>query len=486
MQRLAAPAVLAWGIAIPLVMPVPIVRSRLSTSPRALSLSVTRPASARLSTSAPMTSHLLRADIDGTKQSISGHWLFFKGRSGEFVPACMGTVRPMVKTVLRDIYQHMRKSAVLAVAAADLRGSFRDRSVVTQSVLVPFLMYPAIMWAAVSVVMVVEAASERMPTRLAAEPGLEHSAVAWIAADPMILPGAGAGDDAVADGSADAFLSSSGDSLRLSFDSSRDQGAAAASRVAAALGRARAVAADRQAAALGLSPVLRTPMVVRMDNTDTGRDMGGFVLGLVLPGAFVVMVAVGCVTQAVDALAGERERGTWETMRASGALPRELAAGKLAAVVATGAMSGLLNVLSMFLCLALLLGPLIRRSGEEISFTLPAAGIPFLLLSAFLLAAVMGSLMMIPAARARSFREGQSMVMPFFLLAILPMLLLQLPWIGLGPLTALVPVFNAALLARQALSGGVEPLLALEVAAASLAACLPLAAAAARTAGRPE
>jgi ABC-type Na+ efflux pump permease subunit len=357
---------------------------------------------------------------------------------------------------------------------------------VTQSVLVPFLMYPAIMWIAVSVVMIVEAASERMPTRLSAEPGLTHAAVAWIESDPMIRLSDGTGDEAVAGGAADAFLSSSGDSLRLSFDSSRDQGGAAASRVAAALRRARAVAADRQAAGLGLSPVRRTPMVVRMDNTDSGRDMGGFVLGLVLPGAFVVMVAVGCVTQAVDALAGERERGTWETMRASGALPRELAAGKLAAVIVTGAMSGLLNVLSMFLCLVLLMGPLIRQSGEDISFTLPPGGIPFLVLSAVLLASVMGSLLMIPAARARSFREGQSMVMPFFLLAILPMLLLQLPWIGLGPLTALVPVFNAALLARQALSGGVEPLLVLEVAAASLAVCIPLASAAARTAGRLE
>jgi sodium transport system permease protein len=76
---------------------------------------------------------------------------------------------------------------------------------------------------------------------------------------------------------------------------------------------------------------------------------------------------------------------------------------------------------------------------------------------------------MLMAAFARTFREGQSLVMPFYLLAVLPVLFLSAPGLSLTPATALLPVVNIALAARDAIGGVLEPIPLLVAAAATLA-----------------
>ena len=49
-------------------------------------------------------------------------------------------------------------------------------------------------------------------------------------------------------------------------------------------------------------------------NTSSPQEMGRFFLRLWVPLMVVMMVALGTLYPAVDAVAGERERSTWETL----------------------------------------------------------------------------------------------------------------------------------------------------------------------------
>ncbi|MFN3369505.1 MAG: ABC transporter permease, partial [Thermus sp.] len=82
-----------------------------------------------------------------------------------------------------------------------------------------------------------------------------------------------------------------------------------------------------------------------------------------------------------------------------------------------------------------------------------------LFLSAFLLALLMGAVMVGLGLYARSFKEAQSYMAPLQLLALFPLLFLQFRgFFELEPWHHLVPLFNVALLMDALLKGMANPL----------------------------
>src|ERR1017187_1865366 len=86
--------------------------------------------------------------------------------------------------------------------------------------------------------------------------------------------------------------------------------------------------------------------------------MGAFMLGLVAPIMFVVMVALGCFYPAVDCIAGERERNTWETLMSTAASRLSVVAAKYLYVASLGGLAGILNLLVIAATLRPVLAPL--------------------------------------------------------------------------------------------------------------------------------
>ena len=70
--------------------------------------------------------------------------------------------------------------------------------------------------------------------------------------------------------------------------------------------------------------------------------------------------------------------------------------------------------------------------------------------------------MMLFAAFARTFKEGQAMITPFYMLILLPVVMLQAPGAKLSLSLALVPIANVTLMVREAVSGSF-PLLPIAV-----------------------
>jgi sodium transport system permease protein len=117
-------------------------------------------------------------------------------------------------------------------------------------------------------------------------------------------------------------------------------------------------------------------------------------------------------------------------------------------------VAGCLNVAAMMFTmrsnLALLGGP------SGLSFRVPLASIPVILAGAALLALFIAAGMMILASFARTFKEGQSLVSPFMIAFVLPLVFIQSPSQEFTTAIAFIPVVNVAMMFRQAIVGSFE------------------------------
>jgi sodium transport system permease protein len=192
---------------------------------------------------------------------------------------------------------------------------------------------------------------------------------------------------------------------------------------------------------------------ITSQNVASAKEIGRFILGLMLPILFVVMVAMGCFFPAVDATAGERERGTWETLMGTSANRMSIITAKYLYVATLGGIAGILNLTAMLITVKPLFAPLLAKAGESIVFSVPLPALPLLLLGAILMAGFVSAGMMIFAAFAKTFKEGQAMITPFYLVVLLPLMFLQVPGLKFTLSLALIPVVNVAMMVRSAISG---------------------------------
>jgi sodium transport system permease protein len=376
----------------------------------------------------------------------------------------------------------------------ELRSALRERNIVVYSILLPLLLYPLLMWAFFSAITFVKGETEGFVSRMAID-GLpaEHDALrATLTRDPKIAIVASDAphDQVVADlrsGRLDLIadcevvgprdVSPPNLDVHVTYDASRDRSVAAKDRFVDALDRYRAEWLRRAGGGVGLTPGDLRGFAVTTVNVASAQNVGAFILKLMLPTLLVAMVALGCFYPAVDSTAGERERSTWETTMTLAADRSSVVVAKYLYVVTLGVVAALLNIAAMVLTM----GPLVRSlgaGGESVSFSIPLAAFPIVALGAVLVALFVAAGMMICAAFARTFREGQTMVSPFYLLTILPVTFLQQPDLAFTPGFALVPLINVALMFRDAIGGVFQwPLIVITVSveALTIVACLALA-----------
>ena len=387
---------------------------------------------------------------------------------------------------------------------SELRSALRERSVLINGILIPLLMYPLMMWVMFSGVLFVTARFESFASRveIAGLPAEHRGILERLDEDgrteiaEVDAPPAGAAaayregiENRLLAGELDAALifEASGDppgnaAVSLLSNGSSDQSRTARGRLERALSDERAAWLDRIAGRHGLAETEWQVFDVRSNNLATGREMGQFVMGMMIPLFFVIMIANGCLYPAIDSTAGERERNTWETTSTLATRRIHIVTAKYLYVATMGTVAGALNAAAMVVSFRSFLGPLFARlgggDGSGLAFELPWGSLPVLLLTAVLLGALIGAAMMILAAFARTFKEGQSMVTPLYLLVIFPVVVLNDPSLEFTPPLAAIPVVNVVLLLRQAIAGNLLWLqlgITVLANAAAIAACLWLA-----------
>ena len=202
---------------------------------------------------------------------------------------------------------------------------------------------------------------------------------------------------------------------RLVFDRSRDRARAS---IEQADGMLRAFAGEWARGRLllrGVAGEVVTPLVVEMQDLATPQSSGSLVLGLIAYyGLFAALM--GAMAAALDATAGERERGSLEPLLTTPTSPLELATGKWMALCVLDLIVVAVTLGGFYLTLRF--GPL------------PAIGIPFLFglpqYSAFIVILIpmvllSPAILLYVGMRARSVKEAQAnLSLLLFAASILP------------------------------------------------------------------
>ncbi len=371
-------------------------------------------------------------------------------------------------------------TAIRLLYLSELRAALRERSVLINGILIPLLMYPLMMWVMFSAILFVTARTESFASRveiaglpaehrgllerLEEEGRIEVTEVDAPSPRTAAAYRAGVEERLLAD-ELDAALifettpdgPQGNAAVALMSNGSSDQSQTARGRLERALSTERSDWLDRIAGQHGLEGAEWQVFEVESNNLATGVEMGQFLMGMMIPLFFVIMIANGCLYPAIDSTAGERERNTWETTSTLATRRIHIVAAKYLYVATMGTVAGALNAAAMVVSFRSFLGPLLARLGDGdgsgFAFELPLRSLPILLLTAVLLGALIGAAMMILAAFARTFKEGQSMVTPLYLLVIFPVVVLNDPSLEFTPPLAAIPVVNVVLLLRQAISG---------------------------------
>ena len=172
-----------------------------------------------------------------------------------------------------------------------------------------------------------------------------------------------------------------------------------------------------------------------------------------LPFIIIIWALTGAFYPAIDLCAGEKERGTLETLLCSPAGRDEIAIGKLLTVMSFSMATSLLNLASMGFTGLYVMSKLGAGMGG-ISLGSPTlASIGWLLVALIPISALFSAVALAAASFARSSKEGQYYLIPLLMISMPLMMVPMLPAAKLDLGTSLIPISGLMLLLRGLIEG---------------------------------
>jgi sodium transport system permease protein len=222
---------------------------------------------------------------------------------------------------------------------------------------------------------------------------------------------------------------------------------------------------------LGYTLDFINPVNVTFEDTASKQEQIGEAVGGFIPYIFIILCFTGAMYPAIDLGAGEKERGTLETLLTSSAPLTQIIMGKLLLIICSGLFAASLSMTSMGLAL-LSMGSKIGNFASEIGPMLQPGNL-FMFFSHLLpLTVFFASFLLTLSLFAKSFKEAQSIISPMMALIIVPLVFGMIPWVKLSYVTAFIPILNISLASKAIFSGNVPwgPLAVVYVSLIALAA----------------
>lgn len=359
----------------------------------------------------------------------------------------------------------MRPGIVFHIFRKDLVETLRDRRTVVMAFVVPALIYPVLFTLLGTVATDKRGELERTRARVAAWGPVPEAALKAVEQQaraevvdrrPDPPPGLEAEARRLVSGKTVHVVlvtpvGPAGPSIpiRVLSDSTDVDSDAMERRVSRALEDRGAELLRARMTALGQEEAAARPLDVKEEDLADAARRGASFAAALLPYLLLVLVATSGFYAALDLTAGEKERGTLQTLLTAPVRSVEIVAGKYLAVLALTLAATVCNLGSIALALAR--GAAAMHGAARFSLGVSgAAAIFFTVLPAALLIV---ALLMAVGVLARSYREGQSYLMPILLLVMMAGFASFLPGAELTAGTALVPLLNVTLLVHDILVG---------------------------------
>ncbi|MEW6999466.1 ABC transporter permease [Colwelliaceae bacterium BS250] len=187
------------------------------------------------------------------------------------------------------------------------------------------------------------------------------------------------------------------------------------------------------------------------DRESFGEKLGGFIPYILIP-----LCLTGAMYPAIDLGAGEKERGTIETLLLTPISRFSLVLGKFLCITTTAMMTALITIFSMVFW-SFIIGQLFDVT--EVSAILKSVdwldyGLIILLLLP--VSAIFSATLLAISIYASSYKEAQNYMGPLSIFVIFPVIVAMTPGISLTFNWALVPIANVALAIKELLKGTID------------------------------
>lgn len=358
---------------------------------------------------------------------------------------------------------------VRVLLGKELKDILRDRRMLAMMLLIPVLLYPATI-VLMGVVMTagkarlaleelnVAVASDDAARFLALKPVPAHTTYVRMSRAQAELELRDKKIAAIVDAPAGAFdaVKANGQAVVTVFYTKRqDRSSEGRDRVRLVLEEVSKGALVTRLEEASLPATFAEPVVRDEEDLDFQKDLGPLIASRLLPTLLLMMLFLGALYPAVDLTAGEKERGTLETLLVAPVHPLEVMQAKFVAVGLTAVIAALANLAAMGLTFAF---GIQLAAGAALSVKLSLGQV--LVMGVCLLpAAVMASgVSLAIASMARTFKEGQTLMTPVLLIAMVPGVMATMPGIELNTFTACVPMLNVALLVKAVVLDAAHPL----------------------------
>ncbi len=206
-----------------------------------------------------------------------------------------------------------------------------------------------------------------------------------------------------------------------------------------------------------LPETLLRPFEIHEENVAPAEKVSGAILGGLVPYIIILFSLTGAMYPAMDLTAGEKERGTIETLLCCPVSRIDLVLGKflmvLTASLATAALSITAMAVSFTVGRNALLDVAKGAAGAALHITITGKALFSIFIVVVPLAVLFSAALLGIALFAKSFKEAQSYISPLMIVVLLPAVAALLPGVELNAALSFVPVINASLVSKEIVMG---------------------------------
>jgi sodium transport system permease protein len=228
----------------------------------------------------------------------------------------------------------------------------------------------------------------------------------------------------------------------------------AADKIEKQLNEYRDTVVKDRLAAKNLPVAVLKPFDVEQQNVAPPEKVGAATIGGLIGYMVILLCMTGAMYPAMDLTAGEKERGTMETILSSPVSRTDLVLGKFSLVLSASLATAALSVTSMAVSFwvadhfhAFRVGDTSEANTLQLQIHWTAALSVFLM--ALPIAVLFSAVLFTIALFAKTYKEAQSYLTPMTFLVIIPAVAAMLPGIDLTPKLAFVPILNVSLLCKE-------------------------------------
>ena len=264
-------------------------------------------------------------------------------------------------------------------------------------------------------------------------------------------------EQALKDGDYDAVLSyeeSQKDPYRIYYLEAKDDSGIAATALKELLEDYNKQLQKQKVQQLGLDAdeILNPVRYEEVNYSSTEQTMGNM-LGDIVPMLVIISIMMGAIYPAIDVTAGEKERGTLETLLTLPVTNFELIMSKFLAVSVIACVSAILNIVSMGAAFGFMFSYMMEGMGAvTINYATFLPAILFTLLVMVFFALFVTAVSLCICIFAKSFKEANNYITPMMLVFMFGSMVTMVPNIELTEVTAAIPIVNISLMIVQLFS----------------------------------